>query len=74
MVSGHLHDRQGDQMITDQVTNELHKRAVLRRERNETRKHIQERETDQDIRDAMQSASASSYVFTVQNYQWEIQS
>jgi hypothetical protein len=35
---------------------------------------IETRESDQDIREALQSTSASSYVFEVQGYQWEVQS
>jgi hypothetical protein len=33
---------------------------------------IEQRETDQDIREALQSTSATSYVFQVQGYEWEV--
>jgi hypothetical protein len=35
---------------------------------------VTERETDADIREAIQSPSASSYIFKVQDYTWEVQS
>jgi hypothetical protein len=42
--------------------------------RSQVVSRIETREYKQEITEAMRSVSASTYVFTVQNYQWEVQS
>jgi hypothetical protein len=42
--------------------------------RDRVRSRIEARESSADIREALQSPSASSYVFAVQGYFWEVQS
>jgi hypothetical protein len=42
--------------------------------RDRVRSRIEAREQEQNIREALQSTSASSYVFQIQEYFWEVQS
>ncbi len=54
-------------MDTQARTDKLHPRSNRAYEVS----RLEARETNEDIREALKSSSASSYVFAVQGYEWE---
>jgi hypothetical protein len=47
-------------------------KKVSRLFRDAVRERLELLESNQDIREALQSTSATSYVFQVQGYEWEV--